>query len=218
MAILIVGIVNFIFLGALAALFHNTANLPNAMSARELDPLKRGLRLAFSSGKVILIILSSNFSTFGCVLIFARNIHTLKGYHIALGLLLSLIVFIPSFRKIRLNISLSFKISLIVLTGINLALLFLASEAPFALVASLGISLLIHYIRIEFAFQLVYPVHLMNVVIALSLLLTSTQLFFSCVNAFIVEEDDAIYYGGVGAFMALSLLLGLPVKTYFKPI
>ena len=71
-ALFIEGIVCFVFLGVLFAFFKNTHHLPNAMSTRELDPIKRGLRLAFTSWKLVVIIFSNLFNFYALIFIFRK--------------------------------------------------------------------------------------------------------------------------------------------------
>ena len=96
------------------------------MSARELDPLKKGLRLSFSSCKLIRIIVSSDIIVFS--LLFIKDQNYFEPYYFSLGNLLSLSVFILTFKKLRLKISLSFKVSLLLNFAMNLALMLLASQ------------------------------------------------------------------------------------------
>ena len=94
------------------------------MASRSLDPIKRGLRLAFSSWKLIRIILSMDFNFFSLIFIYRANITSFEPYYFMLATILSFIAFTPFYKKLRLRISLSFKIALLVSTVMNLLLLF----------------------------------------------------------------------------------------------
>lgn len=70
----------FVLFGAVYAFFKNTKYLPNAMSVRKLDPIKRGLRLAFFSWKLILLILPNQLHFFALVFIYRHNIENFEAY------------------------------------------------------------------------------------------------------------------------------------------
>ena len=79
---------------------------------------------------------------------------------------MSLFLFMLTFKKARLHVSLAYKFSLVVSTLMYVALFFFGSKAPFLLIFSYGLVYCQNYIEMEYAFQLMYPVHLVNVMMA----------------------------------------------------
>lgn len=142
------GIVNLLFLAALFAFFRDTDYFPNAMSSRDLDPLKKGLKLALSSWKLILIILSNDFSFFCLISIFRGNIAHYDPHYTILGAILSFVLFFPFYKKYRLRISLSFKIILVTGVAVNIVLLLCGRLAPPVIILAFGAKYLLTYAAI----------------------------------------------------------------------
>ena len=145
-AMFIKGIVSVLFFGVLLAFYRDTSHLPNAMSARELDSIKQGLRLSFSSYKLILIVLSNIVSLICLTLIFRANQTHFEPYFTFLSTLLSFILFLPSFSRLRLRVSLSYKVTLLISTLLNVVLLLWASFVPLLLVPAYAVRFLLNYI------------------------------------------------------------------------
>ena len=129
-ALVIKGIICFIFLGILILCFHDTKHYPSAMSSRALDPLKKGLRLAFSSLKLVRIIMAFTLNFCPLVMIYRTNISLFESYYVLLASCLSIILLLLFFKRLRLQISSSFKVSLVVSSVLNVLLLFLVEKVP----------------------------------------------------------------------------------------
>ena len=68
------GIATFIFFGILAACYRDTKHFPNAMSSRELDSIKKGLKLAFNSRKLVMVILSNYLNYWSLAIVFRSTV------------------------------------------------------------------------------------------------------------------------------------------------
>ena len=81
-----------------------------------------------------------------------------------------------------------------------------------------GMRYFISYLVYEFAFQLVYPMHLMNAMMACVIFSTLIYLALNLINYLLSISGDAVYYSIVGTCVTISLILGLSVQTFFKPV
>ena len=118
------------------------------MSARELDPVRRGLKLALFSWKLILIILSTLLHFFSLLFIYWRNIDSFQAYDITIASVLGFSILVPTFRKLRLSISLSFKTTLLIGTLVNIALFLWASEVAYLVILAYALNDYLTYISI----------------------------------------------------------------------
>ena len=217
-ALVIKGVVSFLFFGVLIMSFHDTNHYPSAMSSRDLDPLKRGLKLAFTSCKLIRIIMAFTLNFCPLVMIYRANISHFQPYYILLASCLSIILLLLLHKPLRLHISTSFKISLVLSTLLNLLFLFLVNWVPELVIICYALRYFISYIVYEFSFQLVYPMHLMNVIMAVAIFSNSVYLILNGVNYILSISDESVYYAIVGLCMTASIGFSLSVQTYFKPV
>ena len=130
----IFGVIYFGFFWLVTVCFRDTANLPSAMSARELDPVKRALRLALSSWKLISLIISVTLTIVGRSYILGRSTFEFWSLFFTFGTVLSLLAFICTFKAIRLRVSLYFKIFLVLSIALDLIVLFWGQEASYLVI------------------------------------------------------------------------------------
>ena len=77
---------------------------------------------------------------------------------------------------------------------------------------------LFEYVAYDFSFQLMFPVHLMSVILANFLCLNFLYVILGSLYLLQALQWDAVYYSLTSICAVLSLVLGLSVRTYFKPI
>ena len=118
------GVIHFVLFRIVTGCFRNTSNLPNAMSACELDPVGRALRLGLSK----LISLTLSLAEKARSYILYRNRFEDENFFIPLGTLLSYLALIPTFRAISLRILLYFKMGLVFSVALDLVGLFWGSK------------------------------------------------------------------------------------------
>lgn len=58
----------------------------------------------------------------------------------------------------------------------------------------------------------------MNVAMAYTLVSLGFELFFDCVDILNALNTSSVYYALFGIFTAFSVIVGMPVKTYFQPV